>query len=880
MIRLALRSILARPILTALTGIALMTVAISAGTVATFARSTQAELVGDARQAWRTPYDLLVRPIGSQTALELKDGLVRPNFMAGVRGGISPDQLDAIRSIDGVDVAAPIAMVGFVNWYSLVTMQVPRDIDGVYRVTARSVGEAGLSHYDLGDRFIVVSRDGAMMGTGYGQPWTLVTKAGRVDCSGRVQCFARFVCQLPDCSDPQPMLPGLDVESATYELFVMHPLIIAGIDPEAEARLAKVDSCVTTGRYLSSADLPIDVPADDVERIPVLISSHSFVDETLTLELSRADDGDRAFAGVEPSNLTSWQGLAGDSHSIEDLYQTFLTGQWAADPYPIWTAGDVAYKTLGDRRVRPTEVEPNLDIYHLLQGTVGDAGPDALIPPAAHDRAYRDVEAHGDGYLMYPGSPYRIKEFKPVGTYDPSCIPGWDPLAGGKLDAYSYPTVRLEDGRLLTPTRSMGGYINSPPLLLTTMDSAAWLSDPERFHGQPGRRFISVVRIRVSGVEEPGDAAEAQLQRVALEIHERTGLQVDVVKGSSLAKVAVELPAGRFGRPAELATEEWSQKGVVVRFVRAVETQAVGLVGVGFVVATVFVGTATFTAVRRRRREFATLRALGWPARRLALLVELEVMLVAAVVAGVVTATGVVVGWQVAPSATGNFLMASLLMVAVALAAGAVPAIDVYRGSGVRAMRGDAQIRHVGAPRSIRALAFRELTVQSRTGSILALAMLATGVVVFGLVTLVAAAFSGSLDLTVLGRHIAARAEPHHFVVGALVLALGAVENAQLLMLTYSEKREHLATLQALGWPRSAVLKLVAWQGLLLAGSGAVAGSAATVLVGAALTTAWAPLIASAAAGGIAGFLASGLAIIGVLWHVARAAPLEVLRGE
>ena len=35
---------------------------------------------------------------------------------------------------------------------------------------------------------------------------------------------------------------------------------------------------------------------------------------------------------------------------------------------------------------------------------------------------------------------------------------------------------------------------------------------------------------------------------MALAIHERTGLQVDVVKGSSLASVAVELPASR-GEP-------------------------------------------------------------------------------------------------------------------------------------------------------------------------------------------------------------------------------------------------------------------------------------------------------------------------------------------
>ena len=882
MIHLALRSLLARPLLTALTGIALMTVAISAGTVATFARSTQAEFIGDAGRAWDTPYDLLVRPIGSQAALEASDGLVRPNFMAGVHGGISPDQLDAIRSIDGVEVAAPIAMVGFVNWYSVVTMPLPRDVSGVYRVTARSVGENGLSQYDIEDRLIVVSPDGSMMGTDErATAWKLFTSKGQIECRGSVQCFARSICQRPTCSDPQPMLRGFSVDDAQYDVFVAQPLIIAGVDPAAEARLAKIDSCVVSGRYLQPNDHPTDgSPTDDLERIPVLASNRSFVDETLTFDLSRAVNGDAIFAGTDPARLQPWQEQASLSLTVDDLYQSLLRkSDWGADPYPIWSAGDVAYEQLGARHVRPTEVEPNLDIYRLFQGGVGSAGPEVIIPPAARDRAYRDVEAHSDGYVEYPGSKYRLKIFEAVGTYDPSCIPGWDPLAGGQLDAYSYPSVRLEDGRLLTPTRSMSGYVNSPPLMLTTLDSAAWLSDPQRFHGQPGRRFISVVRVKVRGAENPGALGEARLQHVAAAIHDRTGLLVDVVKGSSLADVAVDLPPGRFGRPAELATEGWSKKGVVVRFVEALETSTLGLLAIGYAFAATYVAAATFTSIRRRRREFGALRALGWPSRRLALLIELEVVLQGAAIALVVTAAGVVAGSLTSPMATSNFVLAGVLTVSVALVTGVIPAIGVYRGSSVRALRGSAPIRHVGGPGSIRVLAARELMVQSRTASIVAVGLLATGVMVFALVTLIAAGFSGSLDTTILGRHVAARAEPYHFVIGTMVLVLAAVANAQLLMLAYEEKRTEIAVLQAAGWPLGAILRFVAWQGLLLATAGAGIGVLTSMLIGAALGGSFVPLLLSALAGGTAGFLASAVAVVAVLWHVKRVAPLEVLRG-
>src|SRR5207237_7383079 len=130
------------------------------------------------------------------------------------------------------------------------------------------------------------------------------------------------------------------------------------------------------------------------------------------------------------------------------------------------------------------------------------------------------------------------------------CIPGFDPLAGGGLETYSYPRALLPDGRALEPTRSMAGYLNSPPLLLTTLDGAEWLSDPARYAGQPGQAFISVIRVKVAGVEQPGDASVATLARVAVDIREATGLAVDVVKGASPTGVSVTLPPGAFGRPA------------------------------------------------------------------------------------------------------------------------------------------------------------------------------------------------------------------------------------------------------------------------------------------------------------------------------------------
>lgn len=65
---------------------------------------------------WRTTYDILVRPAGSRSLIEEKHGLVAANHLSGIRGGISLRQYEVIKSIPGVEVAAPIAMVGYINW--------------------------------------------------------------------------------------------------------------------------------------------------------------------------------------------------------------------------------------------------------------------------------------------------------------------------------------------------------------------------------------------------------------------------------------------------------------------------------------------------------------------------------------------------------------------------------------------------------------------------------------------------------------------------------------------------------------------------------------------------------------------------------------------
>jgi len=87
---------------------------------------------------------------------------------------------------------------------------------------------------------------------------------------------------------------------------------------------------------------------------------------------------------------------------------------------------------------------------------------------------------------------------------------------------------------------------------------------------------------------------------------------VDIVRGSSPRSIAVDLPAGKFGRPALTVTEGWAVKGVAFRFLRAVATQDLALFALVLVAAMVLVTETAFASANRRRAEFGVLRAMGW----------------------------------------------------------------------------------------------------------------------------------------------------------------------------------------------------------------------------------------------------------------------------
>jgi putative ABC transport system permease protein len=140
-----------------------MLVAATAFTVLTAASWTaQARTVGTVSSNFAPAYDILVRPKGARTAVESQTGTVAPDFLSGIDGGITMAQWHQIERIPGVDVAAPIAMVGYAQLNASIFVPLPAAaLKGsgrqLYRITTTWVSDNGASRITQPPSYLYVT---------------------------------------------------------------------------------------------------------------------------------------------------------------------------------------------------------------------------------------------------------------------------------------------------------------------------------------------------------------------------------------------------------------------------------------------------------------------------------------------------------------------------------------------------------------------------------------------------------------------------------------------------------------------------------------------------------------------------------------------------
>jgi putative ABC transport system permease protein len=838
--------------------------------------TSRAETVGTVNANARSAYDILIRPPGTTTALERQKGLVEGNFLSGIFGGITLGQYERFKSLRQVDVAAPIANIGYVPLQSSVKVDVSAFLDGkapAQLLRLRPTLSAGMSAFPVADQYVYLTRS---------DPIKVVDNPGGLyyDVQRETAPTGKYwVCWYYD-NDPAGLrgedggprtsrstadrtgAPRTPYTAATRsrltcqsgknqayaEIPTTFPVLLSAIDPVQEDRLVGLHGAITSGRMLTPADKPYwhedTAAADGVEqrdlRLPVLLGSHAMSSGRLTATVERLDSGD-------PRELPARLGGPGAHAFVTGLHGTkagqvtadlsggydgtdLLAAQWSAGTY--MTVGPVRYRPAGNALA--AVVRPPQDPRIWQDGRVED---EWLFAPEENTGAqFRPVTGWTSTGCVLENScegpdsgRTETPLFKFVGRYDSAKVHGFSALSSVPMETYQSPQVTGADAatraalhdRPLLPDRNLGGYISQPPTMLTTLSSAAAMTTSRRTPSVQDKAPISAIRIRVAGATGVDPVSRARVNAAVAAIHRACPtLDVDVTIGSSPAPQTVILPAN-----AKI-TEGWTSKGVALRILRAVDTKSAVLFVLVLVVCGLFLGQSALASVRSRRTEIGTLRCLGWSTREIFTVILGELLAVGAIAGALggllAYGLGAVLGLR---TTVAHAALVFPVAVLLAVVAGSVPAWRATRLEPLDAIRPPVTPSGRARPvRSVAGMALRNLT-RMRGRTVLGAAGLALGVAAFTVLLAVTLAFQGEVTGSLLGNAVVTQARTADYLSVALSLLLGAAGAVDVLVLSQRERAGDLAVLGATGWTSRDLARLALYEGVGLALLGGLTGS-------------------------------------------------------
>jgi putative ABC transport system permease protein len=860
-----------------------MLVATTAFTVLTAAsRTSQLRTVGTVTAHFVPAYDILVRPGGARTALETKTDTVQPNFLSGLYGGITMAQYHQIAAIPGVQVAAPIAMVGYTLLASQLSSPLPaadlsRPGRQLYRVTSTWISQGGTSRVTQPPSYVYVTPqrlgfdlDGTVIGPKIARTTTQTERLP--DGKNVTICPADAildpgvdpfgVAAQSDCTawskvngyGPGPYFSRANPRS---DVDWVIPVLIAAVDPVAEAKLDGLNRAVISGHYL--AQNTRDAGTSGI--FPVLASSASGLDESAVTQVATLT------APASPPSMTvPWmtQHATAPGHVIStttttarQAYQQLLAALAIKTDRP---AGNVPGNTVmyagKDESGGPVGVEAYWSVGPTSYRRSRSGALVARLtrnPPSAWyaggaqvasmddaDNQYRTVSVHapaGTSFTSVAASPQL------VGIFNPAKINEFDPLSRVPLGAYA-PVVAapadpaanqaLHDGDLL-PNQNLGGYVSQPVDLVTTLSALPALQNTG-YYGQDVQAGdpISVIRVRVAGVTGPNPVSLERIREVAQQIAVRTHLDVDIVAGSSPSPTTVNLPAGKFGQPALALTENWVKKGVVVAILTAIDKNSLVLFILILVVCVLFVANSASVAIRGRRRELGVLACLGWTRPRLfaTVLGELGAIGLTAGILGAAAALPLssALGLHASP---GRAVLAVPIAIVIAVVAGLIPAWLAASAEPVASVRPPVlEIRRARHPAGVTGLAVANV-LRTPGRSLVGAISLAVGVAALTVLAAVSFAFRGVLVGSLLGNAVAVQVRGVDYVAVIATVVLGVLAVADVIFLNIRDRAAELATIRSFGWREAALSRLVVTEGAIIGLAGSIIGAALGLIVAA-----------------------------------------------
>ena len=551
----------------------------------------------DLDENWRYPYDLLVLPNKPDISLDLDEDLVPPQSTIANYGGISKDDLKLIQNIDGVEIAAPLSLIGYIQAESFFTSYAGAEMENFYETRKIITTNDGLSEYTLSDNSSLSDYNTGSEPSS-NSIYPLLSNKLKQERDGRI-----------DTLPPYSFLRG------------SNEFLLVAIDPIEENRLFTFTDSLISGNYFNSAPVKkMDTFNGRIIPIVALANQQAVMNETVIISKIEL-----------PENTNETDYANGIERYLKTLPKTEAVNVTIPTSSEEWKYKQVHVVTLtgADKFTETPHFGSITDgaslfrysplHFHSSQNKNGNIPvvkaevfeksnsfqPDMSSPIPRYRTVVEDRTAHEFGYNV-------------IGMYDstkvlPVLETNWK--IGDPVDIYTPPTSRiLEDGagnpvsdKYLLPLPYKDSYYTGAPDAITTMGAANkfYKKDP-----------ITSIRVVVKDVAERTDASQRIIEDVAKRIIDETGHHVEIMLGSAATKVHVDLGNNEAGKPGVLE-EGWQTSGVSWSIEEQIEKSNVVLFIYLLLISFVFCYTVITHSLLRRSTEFAMLRAIGWSRRKI-----------------------------------------------------------------------------------------------------------------------------------------------------------------------------------------------------------------------------------------------------------------------
>lgn len=541
MLRLVLSQVLRRRGRSLAVVAAIVVAAVSFSLLSSAVATSQLQVRGTVNANFRAAYDILVRPPGSRTHLETSDRLIQENYLSGIYGGITLAQYHQIEQISGVQVAAPIAMIGYMMPYQNVTFPASQYLNGqrdeLLRIKVSDSGDNGLSHYPDATQYVYVT---GRKGSDQPECLTFQQNLPTAQSAFDLPALTRLSCYTTN-----PATGGQGPVS--FGVAYYYPILLAAIDPVQEAKLVGLNKAIVSGRYLTAHDKTLtqgltrtgklttaDSPTVQYQfhQVPVLMANRPLTSDSMSFQVQRLHVPDPTQIPAQLTGQHSQSWLSGlPSTTLRTLTVTDQ-GQYPrllktyADPTnnvpaQYWSTGQVKYTLDPNGSLTPAR-HANDDPQTWYNPLIG-----FTAPQANGDVGFRGLTVH-PGTNQITQKLLDAPRVRQVGVFDPNKIEGFSALSKVPLTTYYPPdaspgnqqTAQLLHGRPLLPSQNLAGYLQQPPMMLTTINSLHSFTDPRAFGDVAaiGKAPISVIRVRVAGVTGVDSVSLARVRLAAEQI--------------------------------------------------------------------------------------------------------------------------------------------------------------------------------------------------------------------------------------------------------------------------------------------------------------------------------------------------------------------------